>query len=110
MKKQWIPLLVLALVLAIAPNAMANPCEKCKPTPPDQIYCYGVTGNGFINCDTSQGTCIVSGFCTGGGGLTANDVQPLAAEFTVASVERLDEPNTSETRVASLETAPTLNR
>ena len=105
MKKQWIPLLILALVLAIAPNAMANHCEKCRPA---TLECYLVTGSGNINCDTSQGTCAVSGFCSAH--LTGTTIDAFAAEFTVASVERLDEPNTSETRVASLETAPTLNR
>jgi len=104
MKKQWIPLLVLALVLATAPSAMAAHCTKCRLS----TGCIETPTFGHVFCDDSNG-CVVQTPC--GSHLSPSDIEPLAAEFTVASVERLDEPQkTPETRVASLETAPTLNR
>jgi hypothetical protein len=91
MKKRLLPLLVLAvaIVLITAPAAMADHCRKCSL---QQTCAIAVTG-GFPICDDSTGTCILQGTkCTGPHPLVE---EPLAVEFTVASVERLDEPNTA---------------
>lgn len=108
MKTRLTLLLMLALiVLATAPVAMANHCKICRPL---WEACSQNATTGWTNCvwDESTNKCITSGSCSH----TAALLQPLAAEFQVASVERLDEPqaNTNETRVATLETAPTAAR
>lgn len=108
MKRRLISLLILVLVLAIAaPIAMADHCRRCNP---NQRCAIAGTG-GFPFCDDSSGSCILTGQrCTGPHPLVE---ETFAASFTVASVERLDEPRTAspETRVASLETTrTTVNR
>ena len=108
MKKRVLSLLVLSILLATAPAAMANHCERCRPL----IQACIVSQNfGFDYCEwTSETTCIVGTACGDHTAMAA--AQSLASEFQVASVERLDEPqpNTNETRVASLETAPAPKR
>lgn len=100
MKKRLIPLLVLTLIIATAPAAMANHCLRCKPVIMD---CGGTLNFGFEFCEWDISGCVVSDPC---GDHFAMDTQPFAADFTVASVERLDEPNpdASKTLVASNET------
>ena len=108
MKKQWILLLVLAVALTSAPAAMAGHCERCRPV----AQTCGVAINyGYVICDWDvvENYCYVESPC--GSHPTSAPTEPLANEFTVASVERLDEPQAAETRVASLETpAPGTNR
>lgn len=103
MKKRVTLLLVLAIAITTAPAALANHCKRCRPL---WEACQSGLTSGFVNCewDDSTGTCITSTACSH---TTAAQLQPLASEFVVASVERLDEPqpNTTETRVASLEAA-----
>ncbi|HEV7767561.1 MAG TPA: hypothetical protein VGQ76_21350 [Thermoanaerobaculia bacterium] len=107
MKRRLISLLILVLVLAIAaPIAMADHCRKCNAA---QRCAIAATG-GYPSCDDSGASCVLTGQkCTGPHPLVE---ETFAASFTVASVERLDEPRTpaSETRVASLETTHTINR
>lgn len=103
MKKRLIPLLVIILALSIAPAALANHCERCKLVANE---CAWVADYGWAICayDTG-GNCYTQNRC---GAHAAAAVQPLAAEFRVASVERADEPqpkqDSHEIRVASLET------
>src|SRR5687767_7215059 len=94
--KRLIPLLILAIVFTIAPSAMANHCFKCRAI---TQTCVHLTGAGWLLCEGDGETCSQSVFC----GTHSAPVEPLATEFTVASVERLDEPQTaaSETAVAS---------
>lgn len=101
MKKQWILLLVLAVVLTSAPAAMASHCQRCRPI---SQSCGIATNYGWEYCewDVFENNCYVETAC--GPHFSATLTEPLANEFTVASVERLDEPRTAETRVASLET------
>ncbi|HYI08518.1 MAG TPA: hypothetical protein VEK57_05580 [Thermoanaerobaculia bacterium] len=105
MKKRILLFLVVAVVFATAPDAMAV-CYRCNV---DKIC---VTGGpfGYQICrdGVGGGHCYLDAPC----GSLAGEVEPLAAEFTVASVERLDEPQTaaSETLVASIETPPSANR
>jgi hypothetical protein len=101
MKTRIIPLLLLAVVVLSAPAAMAA-CLRCDPV---HEACKGTSIGGFLVCEY-QGNklCYTESPC---GTLVASATTPLAAEFVVASVERLDAPkaNTSDTpKVASLET------
>lgn len=99
MKKPFVPLLVLAVVLAVAPAAMAE-CLRCRPI---QHLCEPTTVGGFEYCVWGTITCSVDWYCYDQAPPT---VAPLASEFVVASVERLDEPHTvaPETLVASTAT------
>lgn len=103
MKKRLISLLVLTIVLAaMAPAALANHCLRCKPLGES---CVTALNYGFQICewDTWENTCYTEFPC---GSHAASVDEPLAAEFTVASVERLDEPQNgaAETLVASAAT------
>jgi hypothetical protein len=106
MKKQSILLLVLAIALMSAPVAMANHCERCRPV---SQTCILWPNFGFEICDDIDG-CVVQFPC--GDHPPQLQAEPLASEFTVAAVERLDGPEPAEdtTRVASLATPSTLNR
>jgi hypothetical protein len=112
MRKRVIPLLLLAVVvLASAPAALADHCRICKVRQGVPVCWPAVTGGKPI-CDdfTTPGTCVLSGqTCTGPHPFIE---EPLAADYSVASVERLDEPNPAPaaTRIASLETTPSANR
>jgi hypothetical protein len=99
MNKRVISLLILSIVLATAPAAMAQ-CLKCRPL---THTCVAATIGGFDSCYFIGPDCIIGDFC---GNLAAT--QPLASEYQVASVERADEPqpNPHETRVAALEPKP----
>lgn len=109
MRKRFISLLVLAIVIVVAtaPVAMADHCRRCR----NFTNCVIAPNFGFPFCDDSSGMCILSGpVCTGPHPLTEPEI-PFAADFTVASVERLDEsqpPAPTEPRVASLETTPNI--
>ena len=104
MKKRLIPLLVFTIVLAVAPAAMANHCDRCLPT---LQKCVQVSNFGYQFCVFDAGWHLENP--CGSHALPPSD---LAFEFTVASVERIDEPQTaaSETQVASLETAKQATR
>ena len=100
MTKRLFPLLVLTLaVLTIAPTALANHCERCKPL---TQTCVGTLNFGFEVCYWDVLGCHTELPC---GDHVLPEPEPFAADFTVASVERLDEPKTaaSETLVASVE-------
>jgi len=106
MKRSSILLLVVAIALASTPSAMA--CQRCKPI----LLACGTAATGWEYCEwTWDNNCITQTPCSSL--LATPPSEPLAAEFTVASVERLDEPQAAatETRVASLETpAPDTHR
>jgi len=103
MKKRLVLLfMVFALVLTVAPLAMADHCRTCKFN-----TCRPATVPAYYFCDDSSGTCVLTGWGCGGPHPVAPE-EPFDAEFVVASVERLDEQQqpapADETRVASLET------
>ena len=101
MTKRLIPLLVLTLIVTIAPAALADHCERCKPVP--QTCGPAITpNNAWEICFEDAFGCHVEDPC---GIHRQPELALLAAEFTVASVERLDEPNpaASETLIASVE-------
>lgn len=102
MNKRLIPLLVLAIVLASAPVAMADHCSICRNN-----NCRPAVTGGKPSCDIVSGVCTLSGLTCSGPHPVIEE--PFASEFTVASVERLDEqqqPAPSEPRIASLEITP----
>lgn len=109
MKKQWILLLVLAIALTSAPAAMAAHCQRCRPLTQS---CGPAPNFGYQTCewDVFENNCYLVTAC--GSHLNAAPSEPLASEYTVASVERLDEPNApaDATQVASLATPSTPNR
>ena len=108
MTKRLIPLLVFILVLSIAPAAMASHCERCKIVANE---CAWVADYGWAICDyDTGGNCYTQNRC---GPHAAAAVQPLAAEFQVATVERIDEPQKNDSagiRVASLEAPQPVQR
>jgi len=92
-------------ILSVAPDAMANHCFRCKLFQME-LDCVAATGTtpGYPICETDGITCQTSGTrCTPH---TAS-VAPLASEYQVASVERLDEPGSavSDTLVAQAQVA-----
>ena len=93
-------LMVFAIVLTVAPLAMADHCKTCKPA-----GCRPATVPAYYFCDDSSGSCVLSGpGC--GGPHPFTEEETFAAEYTVASVERLDDGQPvadGQTRVASLE-------
>ena len=102
--------IALIATLGAAPDAMAYHCFRCKLFQM-QFSCVAATGTtpGYPICETDGFTCQTSGTrCTPH---TAS-VAPLASEYQVASVERLDEPASSEslTLAAATQTAQSLTR
>jgi|GEM_PF-5514139 len=80
MKKLTLLLVITLLALSAAPSAMA--CWRCKPA---QGSCIPWSF-GYTLCEEVIGGCNFSGACPGA---LATET-PLAADFAVASVERLD--------------------
>lgn len=106
MKKRLVALVVLALIVVAAPAALADHCVRCFNN-----QCSIAFTGGALSCTiTTSGACRTSGTCSGPHPFI--EEEPFAAEFTVALVERLDEPQTAapETAVASLETTQPANR
>lgn len=101
MKIRVFSLLILSVILATAPAAMAHHCWKCQAI---SLNCIIAPNRGYDSCGGGGQDCILGLPC----GDHREAVQPLASEYDVASVERADEPQPSpnETRVASLEPKP----
>jgi hypothetical protein len=112
--KRAIPLLfAIAILFTIAPVAMANHCYGCKIRPEPHTEppsCVRRLNYGFAVCEPNYETdsCDTAFPC----GSHSTAVTPLAAEFEVASVERLDEPQTgaSQTLVAAVAPATSATR
>ncbi|HEY0143800.1 MAG TPA: hypothetical protein VGF48_23130 [Thermoanaerobaculia bacterium] len=102
MKKRLIlMMMVFAIVLTFAPMAMADHCVTCR-----YGNCFPATVPAYYGCEDLGATCRMTGWGCGGPHPFTEEV-PFAADFTVASVERLDQRQPApadETRVASLET------
>lgn len=106
MRKRIALLVGVALILSAAPDAFADHCWRCRYFPRlGEVACVTVnstTIGGWTICEEDgTGGCSVSGEeCAPH---TAAFVPPLASEYTVVAVERLDEPRTAadETLVAS---------
>jgi hypothetical protein len=101
MKKPVFALVILATVLAAAPDALADHCYRCY----NGTTCGPSTGYGKQFCSDYSGSCVFYGYACDGPHPFMPE-EPLAAEYVIVSVERLDEPQqpAAETRVASLET------
>ena len=94
-------LMVSAIVLMVAPLAMADHCSTCRFG-----NCRPATVPAYYFCEDLGATCSLTGWGCGGPH-PFTDEQPFDTEFIVASVERLDERQPApadETRIASLET------
>lgn len=107
MKNRWIPLLMLAVLLATAPAAMAGHCFRCGWDP---STCASITvGEGRTQCEPGMGDepCLLTGMVCFGGHAAAPP--PLAQEFEIVLVEQLDEsrPAPAQPRVAALESPRT---
>lgn len=107
MKKRLMLLLTLAvIVLTLAPAAMADHCTRCRTTTNGPQCWFAVTG-GYPFCEVTTTGCKFYGtLCTGPHPVIDDD---FGADYTVISVERLDEqpqPRADEPRVASLEAPP----
>lgn len=102
--------IALITVLSAAPDAMANHCFRCKLFQ-QAFSCVPALGTtpGYPICEADDHTCQTSG--TQCATHTAS-TPPLASEYTVASVERLDEPDSDsrETLVAQARVAQSTTR
>jgi hypothetical protein len=102
MKKRLVlMLMVFAMVLTVAPLAMADHCSTCR-----NGNCRPATVPAYYFCEDLGATCSLTGWGCGGPHPFTQE-EPFAAEFVVASVERLDDGQpvpAEQTRVASLET------
>lgn len=106
MKRFLYSFLVLVVLLAGALTSVADHCHRCSASQ----NCRPAASGGKPFCDDSGSVCVLQGLtCT-----TTHPLEdePLATEYTVAAVERLDEPQSapSETRVASIEAPQPANR
>jgi len=103
LKKMILPLIAVAVVVAVLPAPTASACARCKFTI-DTEFCVFNTVIGQVDCDDSTGVCQpFGGPCHG-----ALTNTPLSTEYEVASVERIDEsPAPDQTRVARAETPRT---
>jgi hypothetical protein len=99
MKKRLIALLVLAILVMTAPAAMATHCQRCRPITQSCGVAVNIPGWETCAWDVFENNCVLGEQCEGHGVLALS----LASEYTVASVERLDEPGDkpAETLVAS---------
>jgi hypothetical protein len=90
MKKRLPLLLVLTFVLtAFAPLALADHCSQCNAS---GTLCRPAGSGGKPTCVVISGVCMLSGqTCTGP---HPRDEEPLAAEYTVAAVEVIEEDET----------------
>lgn len=105
--------IALITLLGAAPDAMANHCFRCRFYFLEGEYdCFPLPGpvlGGRPFCETDGITCQTWGDqCE----QHTAAVAPLASEYTVASVERLDEPDSgaSATRVAQAQITPSMTR
>ena len=102
-----IALLVVVLTVFSAPALMADHCFRCKIVPEPEIgYCIYHTNPlflGWTECYEDEFGCYTSGErCYGHPALSAS----LAADYTVASVERLDEPQTAKAETVVADATP----
>lgn len=95
--------IALIAVLSAAPDAKANHCFRCKLAQMS-VSCVAATGTtpGYPVCESDGFSCQTSG--TRCAAHTAS-VAPLASEYQVASVERLDDA--AKTDVAKADAAKT---
>ncbi|HET8775156.1 MAG TPA: hypothetical protein VFP80_15245 [Thermoanaerobaculia bacterium] len=91
-----IALLVVVLTIFAAPTLLADHCFRCKIVPAGEISSCILYTNpnfqiGWTECSDDEFGCYPTGNrCFGHSALSVS----LADEYTIASVERLDEPQT----------------
>ena len=86
--KKMIPLIALATLLLGSASASAT-CFQCYFA---NNTCHATLGDFAQACDFSSGDCVEVGVCIG----AAPTIPPLATQWTIASVERLDRPRTAD--------------
>ena len=102
MHKRIVLAVAVLLLVAMAPAAFAEHCQRCRPFPlQGTVGCVPAKGlfAGYPICyEISDTQCAFEGTqCVAHG----SGLMPLETEYTVASVERLDAPaNTNATQVA----------
>jgi len=101
--KRLIPLIaIMLLVITVAPAAMADHCVRCKISM--EFECLWGSNFGRTDCFSDGFSCTLSG--------PACNHQlaavPLAADFTVASVERLDNRTDQPTAEPKTNATPAL--
>lgn len=105
MKKILYLAVVVGLLVASAPAAFGSHCERCRSAPPPYECVPVLVRPGQTECIADGESCWTSGIqCS-----PHESGFSLSTEYTVVSVERLDEAGQSaeETRVAQLtETKP----
>ena len=104
--KRILPLVVVAVMLVVAaPAAFANHCERCRVSTTVFQCISSPVLPGQTECFADETGCRTSGIQCGPHTLAS---VPLATDYAVASVERLDEPAqpADETRVAVLAARP----
>lgn len=104
MKRVASLLVVVSLVLLAAPSAMAA-CWICRFS---YATCYPAADTNpaaWTQCTDGGGECYLDGSPCG---VSERATTPLASEFTIAAVERLDDPQPqAEARAALVATAET---
>jgi hypothetical protein len=88
MIKRLFPLmLVLGIAMTVAPSAMAQYCQRCASYP--TYHCVNtIRVFGYPECVADETGCTFQGdVCE-----PQTAAASLASEYTVASVERIDEP------------------
>jgi hypothetical protein len=82
---------VVVILLTMAPAAMADTCKRCAGIPTQScVNAFHV--DGFTICWVDETGCHLDGAqCAPMGAETA-----LASEYTVATVERIDEPQATD--------------
>jgi hypothetical protein len=91
MKIRNILLLFAAVILLTSSAVIAQPfnCNRCVPLP--TLHCaQAFRVNGFTTCVVDETGCHLSGEECG----PFISAPPLASEYVVAAVERIDEPKT----------------
>jgi hypothetical protein len=92
MKRTASLLIVLSLVVLAAPAAMAE-CYICRFSYATCRPATATSTNAWTQCFSEDGICELSGSpCTVSASASASIPAPLASDYRVASVERLDEP------------------
>ncbi|HEX9983559.1 MAG TPA: hypothetical protein VGF69_09855 [Thermoanaerobaculia bacterium] len=92
MKRTASLLIVLSLVVLAAPAAMAE-CFICRFSYATCRPATATSTNAWTQCFSEDGVCELSGSpCTVSPSASAAIPAPLASDYRVASVERLDEP------------------
>ncbi len=94
-------LVVFAMLLMLGAIDASASCRICRPSDDACV----IRLDGALGCDYTFGFCQEVGVCPPGFAPTAKDV-PMASQWTVASVERLDQPTDKKNSQALAQPQP----